>query len=179
MKETNPTTGIYKIQSKIKPERYYIGSGIDINRRWRLHKSHLFKNEHHSPTLQRHVNKYGFEDLVFTVVEECIKEELIVHEQKHLDADFPYFNNCRIAESMLGYKHTEETRRKVSKARTGTKRPPISEEHKQKISESNRKRKRSEKSKRKTSETMKGKKFSEKHRRNVIAANKRRKIDTT
>ena len=30
-------SGIYKIESKIKPERCYIGSAVNINRRWNVH----------------------------------------------------------------------------------------------------------------------------------------------
>lgn len=31
------TIGIYKTQSKVKPERVYIGSAVNISERWRLH----------------------------------------------------------------------------------------------------------------------------------------------
>ena len=73
-------TGIYKIQSKTKPERFYIGSAVDIKHRWWGHKSDLLKDEHHSSKLQRHVNKYGFDDLDFSVEEECIKDDLLKEE---------------------------------------------------------------------------------------------------
>ena len=39
--------GIYKIESKLK-KHIYIGSSIDIKRRWRLHLSQLKNNKHHS-----------------------------------------------------------------------------------------------------------------------------------
>ena len=54
--------GIYKIQSIIKPERYYIGSAINIGSRLKTHFKALRNNLHHSDKLQNHYNKYGAED---------------------------------------------------------------------------------------------------------------------
>ncbi|TSA56914.1 hypothetical protein D4R42_02645 [bacterium] len=42
------TTGIYKIQSKVKPNRIYIGSSTNINKRKNTHFEQLRKNTHHS-----------------------------------------------------------------------------------------------------------------------------------
>ena len=64
-------SGIYKIQSLIKPERIYIGSGCDLKRRRNYHWNDLRKNKHHSILLQRHYNKYGESDLSFSVLLGC------------------------------------------------------------------------------------------------------------
>ena len=61
-------TGIYKIVSKIRPDRMYIGSSINIPKRWREHISNLKKNKHHSKQLQNHFNKYGEADLQFSIL---------------------------------------------------------------------------------------------------------------
>lgn len=101
--------GIYKIQSKIKPDRIYIGSSIDIRRRWNKHRSDLNTNNHKSIKLQNHYNKYGLDDLEFSIIlKECKKEELIFLEQIFIDIYNPYFNCLRIAGSILGYKHTQK-----------------------------------------------------------------------
>ena len=55
----------------------------------------------------------------------------------------------------LGYKHTEETKKKMSLLRTGKKFKPFTEEHKEKIRQSNIGKKRSEETKRKLSESHK------------------------
>ena len=60
-------SGIYKIESKIKPERIYIGSAKNIQFRWNLHKRELLNKKHHSHKLQWHVNKYGIDDLRFII----------------------------------------------------------------------------------------------------------------
>ena len=52
-------SGIYKIQSIIKPERCYIGSAVNIQKRWRDHKRELRNNKHSNKKLQNHCNKYG------------------------------------------------------------------------------------------------------------------------
>lgn len=52
-------SGIYKIQSKVKPERIYIGSAVNIRHRRNQHFSSLSLNNHHNKKLQYHYNKYG------------------------------------------------------------------------------------------------------------------------
>lgn len=115
-------SGIYQIQSKKKPERIYIGSAINIHVRWMSHLKGLRKNKHHSKTLQRHFNKYGEADLQFSVLAGCDKEDLIRHEQYFLDAYRPYFNTLLVAGSVLGLKHSDETKRKISELQKGKKR---------------------------------------------------------
>lgn len=147
-------TGIYKIQSKIKPSRIYIGSAIDVLGRWSRHLQELKTNIHHSRKLQNHYNKYGKDDLEFSVLSGCTKEDLLRQEQFYLDSYSPYFNTCKIAGSSLGIRHTEETKRKMSQIAKN--RPPVSEETRQKISQAGKGRPQSEESRRKKSESLKG-----------------------
>lgn len=101
-------SGIYKIESKIKPERIYIGSAVNIAERWCKHVGSLQKNKHENSKLQRHFNKYGKADLHFSVLLGCEKEDLIKTEQYFIDSYNPYFNICKIAGSCLGVKHSKE-----------------------------------------------------------------------
>jgi len=81
------------------------------------------------------------------------------------------------------YKHTEETKKKISVARKrnpvrfwlGKKRPSFSEEWKKKIGEASKNRKYSKKTRKKISEALKGKKHSEERKRNVSKALKGKK----
>ena len=68
-------SGIYKIQSKIKPERIYIGSAVNMSNRIIKHKQDLKKNIHCNNKLQNHYNKYGLADLIFSILMSCSKEE--------------------------------------------------------------------------------------------------------
>jgi group I intron endonuclease len=112
-------SGIYKIESKIKSERIYIGSSCNIKRRWENHKYDLSRNKHGSNKLQNHYNKYGKDDLVFSIIEECENDYLIIREQFYIDSLSPFFNNRKIANSQLGIKRSEETKRKLSERMKG------------------------------------------------------------
>jgi group I intron endonuclease len=95
-------SGIYKIQSRIKPERVYIGSAGNIHQRFAEHRSDLLTQSHGNPKLQRHYNKYGLDDLRFSVITGCSKDTLVAYEQFYIDALSPYFNICKKAGSPLG-----------------------------------------------------------------------------
>lgn len=128
-------TGIYKIESRTDPARIYIGSSVVIRKRWRLHLRELKGNRHHSSKLQYHYNKYGEDDLEFSILEECGKDDLLKTEQKYLDLSHPYFNCCPVAGAAglgrapwnkgktglpnKGIPRTEEAKKKMSEARKG------------------------------------------------------------
>jgi group I intron endonuclease len=127
------TSGIYKIQSKQKIERTYIGSGVNIQKRWWTHLCELRANKHKNGKLQNHFNKYGELDLQFSILLKCNKEDLIKYEQLFINSLNPYFNICKTAGSLLGTKRSNEVRLKMSKLRKGIKRKPHTEETKNKI----------------------------------------------
>lgn len=113
-------SGIYQIQSKIKPNRIYIGSSVHIIKRWNNHCFYLKKNNHGSSKLQRHYNKYGINDLGFSVLLFCEEGELLESEQFFIDTLNPFFNTSPIAgSSFRGLSHTEETKQKQSKSMLG------------------------------------------------------------
>jgi group I intron endonuclease len=156
----NQGSGIYKLQSKIKPERIYVGSAINFRNRLAHHKSDIRHNRHGSIKLQRHCNKYGWDDIEMVILEECDISCLLDKENYYIKLLSPYFNCLEQAGSSLGYKHTEEAKRKMSEALKGkkfseerrlqmslestVKGKPLSEEHKAKISVGNKGRKHSE-----------------------------------
>jgi len=111
-------SGIYQIRNVIN-EKIYIGSAINIDRRWNEHVSLLKRTKHHSRHLQSAWNKYGEENFEFSILEECEKEQLVEREQYYLDTLCPEYNVCKIAYSQLGMKHTPEAREKMSISRRG------------------------------------------------------------
>jgi len=64
------TSGIYKIES-VTNGKFYIGSAVSILRRSYEHFNTLKRSAHRNPYLQKHYNKYGKDDLMFSVVELC------------------------------------------------------------------------------------------------------------
>jgi group I intron endonuclease len=102
-------TGFYKIQSKLYPEKFYIGSSADIELRWLGHKHALIKGTHHSQKLQQHFNKFGIDDLDFVIIQICSKYLTVDLEQYYIDTLNPFFNiykkvtHCRIAQNKTDY----------------------------------------------------------------------------
>lgn len=125
--------GIYKIRN-IKTNDYYIGSSINIKRRWYRHLSLLRKNNHHSIILQNAYNKYGEESFEFIILEKCNKKELLEKEQYYLDNDLPKYNICSEAYATRGRKHTEETKRKISESNKGKHHFVMTQKQKDKLS---------------------------------------------
>jgi group I intron endonuclease len=185
-KSHGTVSGVYKIQSRIKPERVYIGSAVNIPKRWTDHLYMLAAGKHHSTKLQRHFNKYGKNDLVFSILVGCNNEDLIVVEQFYIDAYNPWFNILPRAGSMLGHKFSDESKRRVKQANQGR---VHSEETKRKISEAHKgmrasmqtrakisvaRRNMSEETKRKIAEAKRGTKMSAEARAKMSATRKGR-----
>lgn len=156
-------SGVYKISSLCKPERCYIGSSKDIHKRWDCHLREFKKQKHHSVKLQRHYDKYGKNDLVFSIIIGCEKDELIQTEQYFIDVYNPYFNGMKKAGSNGGFKHTEEAKQKISDAFKGEKNPnyhrEFTPEHRKRIGEA-----------RKGKSSNKGYKWTEEQRENLSKA---------
>lgn len=167
-------SGIYKIESLIKPERIYIGSASNMINRWRCHLSSLVRNKHHSRKLQNHYNKYGKEDLKFILIEICNEDELIKKEQYFIDSYKPYFNICLLAGRTSGVKRTEQTRIKISKSKKGKPSPRkgviLSKETIQKMRLANLGKKMSEETKLKIKNTLNGRIFTDEHRHKISKA---------
>jgi group I intron endonuclease len=81
--------GIYKIMNKINGDSYY-GSSINIEKRWRRHINDLKNGKHHNIKLQRAWVKYGEDNFIFEIIEECDKEGILIVEQKYLDLNPKY-----------------------------------------------------------------------------------------
>jgi group I intron endonuclease len=81
--------------------------------------------------------KYGINNFEFSIIEECLLENLIEREQYFLDTLQPFadtysgYNLRKTATSNIGLKHTAETKAKMTISHTGSRR---SEEVKEKMS---------------------------------------------
>lgn len=149
---------IYKISNSIN-NKIYIGSSAKFNLRYNQHKFHLLNKTHHNRKLQNHVNKYGFESLIFEVIEKNCTN-LIEREQFYIDDLNPFFNIRKIANSNFGLKRTESQKKYMLNQRmlkSGYKSGwNHSEQSRMKISESNKGKIISEEQKNNHSLRMKG-----------------------
>lgn len=164
--------GVYKIVNKLN-NKVYIGSSINILERWIAHKYKLKLGEHNNQYLQRTYNKYGIDNLQFSIIERCAEDNLTIREQYWID----YYGGLgssilynmkepegdhkvlpevteKIKQKLLGKSPSKETIQKILKSREGYKH---SEETKRKIGEGNKGKKRTQETKQKLSESKKGK----------------------
>lgn len=174
--------GIYKIESEVN-KKVYIGSSVKISSRLSAHRCKLKKGNHGNARLQHAWNKYGEQAFTFIVIEICEKNSLVEREQFWIDSlsaanrDTGYNivkkagGNAHKARPKGTFKHTPETRRKMSESararppiasyfeRWGVKRKnkPLSDDHKRNVSKS-----------------LKGRTFTEAHRQKTSAALKGR-----
>lgn len=112
MKSLN-VAGIYCILN-LENQRHYIGSASDIDGRWRRHRFELRANKHHNAKLQNTYNKYGEEVFRFDLLEIVAdKTTLQEREQFWMDNTNPFYNILRNARSARGYKHSDESKRKM------------------------------------------------------------------
>jgi group I intron endonuclease len=170
-------TGIYKIINIITG-KVYVGSAVDIDKRWGEHLRRLNKNNHHSITLQRSFNKHSINSFNFEIIEECLVDLLIEKEQywiNHLDSYRKGYNCSPTAGSPLGVKRSDELKKKLSiihiGLQSGENHPMFgknhSEESKRKISESLVGRKQNPEISKKRNENNRGKKRSDDFKKSV------------
>jgi len=76
--------GIYRIKNNINEKCYY-GSSKNIEKRWKTHLNQLINGKHINCILQNVWNKYGKDNFIFEIVEECELENLFETEQKYID----------------------------------------------------------------------------------------------
>ena len=135
--------GIYKITNE-KTNKIYFGQSLNMNRRKYQHFYLLSKGIHPNPYLQKSYNKYGKNYFNFSIVEECLAEELNKREYYWVNLfnttnkNFGY--NSKIIDLEGICKLSEDTKLKMSNSQK--KRIfKMSREHKDKIIQNNKSRK--------------------------------------
>ena len=81
--------GIYRIKNLVNGKCYY-GSSKEIEKRLKRHKRELNSNTHINCVLQRAWNKYGENNFLFELIEECDIDVLLETEQKYLNLNPEY-----------------------------------------------------------------------------------------
>jgi group I intron endonuclease len=146
-------TGIYCIRNTITGS-VYIGSSKNIAQRWSAHKTDLRSKAHFNQPLINAWHKYGDGAFELLILEECDVLQLGDREQFHLDNAMntpgtEVYNLSPVAERTtlsqgariqlsermkgntytLGFKHSEETRKRMSEARKGVPKNPESKKN--------------------------------------------------
>lgn len=109
--------GIYEITA---PSGHrYIGSAVDIERRWVRHRKDLRAGKHGNINLQRAAAKYGADRLAFNVLIICAPADALMFEQRAIDGLRPTYNIAPVAGSSRGIKRSAEFKAKVSRGLQG------------------------------------------------------------
>ena len=110
------TVGIYIIKNIVN-NKCYIGQSQNIETRIREHKYLLRNNKYGNLKIQNAWNKYGEDNFVFEVIEECSIDELdekeIFYIQEY-DSHVNGYNNTDGGGGIRGWKHSEEFKKKMS-----------------------------------------------------------------
>jgi group I intron endonuclease len=132
--------GVYKIENKITGD-FYIGSTIDLSKRFSDHKYYMRKGTHHNPKLQKDYNTYGEDSFVFSTLIFCDVCNLELYEKVFISALNPTYNIQLVGNTAYvitlkkkesaelvaskskhkGHKWTDAQREKYSATRTGMK----------------------------------------------------------
>lgn len=135
--EINKHSGIYKI-ANTSNGKVYIGSAVNLYARVGAHMRMLRNGRHINVKLQRAWDKHGNEAFSFTVIEYVEdKISLLCREQFWIDfydSSNTGYNIARIAGSLLGHKHSDETKSNMRAAATGHVK---SDEHRRNLSLAN------------------------------------------
>ena len=84
--------GIYKITNRIN-QKCYIGQSSNIHKRWNAHRSaaqNPKNRDHQNSHLYRAMRKYGIENFIFEVLEECPVALLNQKEREYIQQ----YNSC-------------------------------------------------------------------------------------
>mgnify|MGYP001605325358 FL=1 len=123
-------SGIYVIENILNHKKY-IGSSINIKRRFQYHKSMLRRNEHDNNHLRSAWNRYGEDNFEFYILLKCDKDMLLMWEKEA----FRLFKCCErefgynLQEDPTTTKPNDETRKKLSLASSGERNPNFGKTH--------------------------------------------------
>lgn len=171
--------GVYSIRNVLNG-KIYVGSSVDVFSRWADHKYEASRDKYKYP-LYNAIRKYGLDKFEFSVVEE-VKETALLNARetswiayyKAASSEYGY-NICKEAATTFGYRHSEESKLKMSLTKKGKNRKH-SEDWRKRHSLLLQGRKHSEETKKKISLAQIGKKLSEEHIKKMREKLKGRKL---
>lgn len=121
---TSKTIAVYKIICTIN-NKVYVGSSLNVYKRWHNHRYELNNNKHHAPHLQHAWNKYGEKSFSFEIIEKfdtnaniIDREQFWMNHHKSYDPEYGFNSNPR-AEGNHVRRWTEAQRIKYSNSRKG------------------------------------------------------------
>jgi group I intron endonuclease len=112
--------GIYCIENTASG-RKYVGQSVEVEKRFRNHKSELKGNRHRNVHLQRAWNKYGEASFRMFALCECAEADLDQREVYYMQEFASRGELYNLKDGGANGRHSEESKRKTSLAKTGNK----------------------------------------------------------
>ena len=130
--------GVYCIRNILNGKRYIGSTGVSFRRRWRSQRQSLRRNEHRNKHLNRAWEQCGESSFVFEVLEYIDDVNCLLAEAKWMNhyksSDQSYgYNTMPVPGSAQNYKHSEETKARMSIQRRGRPGHPMPEDHKARL----------------------------------------------
>jgi group I intron endonuclease len=110
IRENNKKIGIYRWINN-ENNYTYIGSSINLSNRLRLYYNYDFISEKSNNKSMIHdaLVKYGYSKFTLEILEYCDASSVLEREQYYLDTLNPKYNILKIAGSLTGFKHSDES----------------------------------------------------------------------
>ena len=109
---TNVKRGVYSITC-LGSSHQYVGSSVDIAKRWRHHRQDLRNQTHHSRALQRAWNKWGPEEFHWGIIEEVAEDEDLRERERIWHRQLKPAYNPMIPDRALKDRHAAETLKRI------------------------------------------------------------------
>lgn len=113
-------SGVYLLINK-ESGKSYVGSSVNLKKRFTQYFNIKYLMLHSNMAISRALLKYGYLKFKLEIIEYCDSKDLLKREQYYIDLLKPEYNILKTAGSLLGFKHTEKTRTKMSISKTGYK----------------------------------------------------------
>lgn len=85
-------SAVYKVTNNVTGD-FYIGSSVDVKKRWKDHKVPSTRKNRPNMLLYRAMQEYGLDSFSFEILEEVEPESLRQEEQKFIDTLNPTYND--------------------------------------------------------------------------------------
>lgn len=146
IKDNKDKSGIYKWRCLVN-DKMYIGSSVSLGKRfYRYYNLKILQAN--KMIISKALLKYGYNSFSLEILEYCEPSFVISREQYYIDLLKPEYNILQKAGSLLGFKHSQDTKANLSALGKGRK---LSEEHKAILSALAKGKKHSEEQKQKMS----------------------------
>jgi group I intron endonuclease len=171
MEEKKMTYFLYLITNNFD-SKCYVGYTNDIKRRMRQHRNPSKKEQYKH--LYRAMAKHGRDNFFINVLEEHETKESVKKAETDVikmfrDTGVKLYNHSDGGEGMVGYKHTDEAKLKMSIAKKGI---LFTDEHKANMSNAKKGIPLMEETKANISKSKKGMSFTDKHKENISKSKK-------